>query len=268
MIHHKINNKQDPFWQLLLTLGEIIEMSIAPEHTQESIRNFRELVERHLNLFKENVRTFRPKQHKLTHYGSSIEQIGPITNYSALRGESNHQYAKRIAQSTSSRKNITKSILIKDSLHLAARALKNENNMRTVRYGKKMPLDDDSATIVRQLRQHYGVARDEIKSSKKVNYYGIIFKPSYVILEETENDRRLMQIKQILCFQNRCLLYCNPFGGFDYNVDIRAYISDNIVLENEGIFIDVNDVKYEPVLLLDLPSGHKAVKIIRKLEKG
>jgi hypothetical protein len=62
MIHHKINDKQVLAWQILITLVEIIEMSIAPGNTQKSIKHFQELIENHLELFKENIVNLRPKQ--------------------------------------------------------------------------------------------------------------------------------------------------------------------------------------------------------------
>ena len=109
LIAHRIEDLQDPVWELVLTLREIVELVCAPSITLAQIAYLDDLVTSYVTLFKkcfEDVR-FRPKCHYLTHYAKLIMMFGPLIRLWTMRMEAKHSYFKQCARSAQNFKNIT-----------------------------------------------------------------------------------------------------------------------------------------------------------------
>lgn len=83
-------------WELYRMLSEINSLSFRPYHTIDSTHYLDYLVEEHHLLFMKlyPAKPLTPKQHNLCHYGEAIRRNGPLTQFSAMRSEANHQLAK------------------------------------------------------------------------------------------------------------------------------------------------------------------------------
>jgi len=111
----------DDVWKLYLLMREIMDIVMCRKLQKGYANVLRTLVIEHLKLFKKlfpNERV-KPKGHNFIQYGTVFEQSGPLINLSSIRFEGKHK--DKEANCITSRKNITKTLCIKEVLGLAYR---------------------------------------------------------------------------------------------------------------------------------------------------
>jgi hypothetical protein len=265
LLDHMIADKRTPHWQLLISLIDILELSLLPEHDQETINKMKELVKIHLGLYRRLVRDLRFKQHALVHYARAIEYVGPPLHYSALRGEAKHQEIKRILDRSKSNTNLTKTIVQKFNYKMASMSVVSSpfDAKLCLKKKKKQRLENDNH-IEYYLRQNEYMI-ENLFEAKSVVYFGIKFKPSYIIYE---NDS-LLEIKTIYTDEEKCTLHCVFLDGFTYKSQLRCFLKNDLSpnADPEYTFIDLNAVTYAPSMPITLPSGSIAVKFYKKFER-
>lgn len=86
--------QNEPFWQVLMTLKDIVELVVAPVHTAQTIGYLDSKISEHRHRFlavfpKE---TLMPKHHYLEHYPALIEAFGPLVGVWTMRFEAKHRF--------------------------------------------------------------------------------------------------------------------------------------------------------------------------------
>lgn len=110
-------------WKLYLLMRQIMDIVMCRKLQRGHANLLKTLVIEHLKLFKKlfpNERV-KPKGHNFVHYGTVLEQSGPLINLSSILFEVKHKDKKREANCITSRKNITKTLCIKEQLGLSYR---------------------------------------------------------------------------------------------------------------------------------------------------
>lgn len=100
--------EDEPAWEVLMTLKDVVELVMAPLHTDETIGYMQSKISEHryryLDLFpKEKV---RPKHHFLEHYPLLTTVYGPLVHFWTMRFEAKHRFFKRIVRQTGCFRNI------------------------------------------------------------------------------------------------------------------------------------------------------------------
>jgi hypothetical protein len=112
LIGRWIDDKDDPVWELLLILHDIVSITCAPvlELGQTAFCKLliAEYVDMRRNLFKDCP--LRPKHHYLMHYPALMLKFGPLVHMWTLRFESKHSYFKRVIRSSQNFINICYSL--------------------------------------------------------------------------------------------------------------------------------------------------------------
>ncbi|XP_047140189.1 uncharacterized protein LOC124805826 isoform X1 [Hydra vulgaris] len=92
-------NEDDKHWSFFIQLCNLVDILLAPKFTYGMITLLRDLIEEHLQSFKELFPDLklRPKQHFLVHYPTIIFQSGPLIGMSCLRYELKNSFFKRSA---------------------------------------------------------------------------------------------------------------------------------------------------------------------------
>lgn len=100
--------EDDSAWQVLMTLKDIVELVMAPVHTNESIGYLESKISEHryryLNVFPNQ--TVKPKHHFLEHYPSLTTAFGPLVALWTMCFEAKHRFFKRLVRQTGSFRNI------------------------------------------------------------------------------------------------------------------------------------------------------------------
>ena len=120
IIGHKIP-RDEPHWNLLLLLLEIMGIVLAPKVNTDLAHYLSQLIAEHhqtyLKLFPEKRLT--PKHHYLVHYPTALIKCGPPCRYWCMRFESQHNFFKQISRATHCYKNIAYSLTKRGQLALA-----------------------------------------------------------------------------------------------------------------------------------------------------
>jgi hypothetical protein len=142
--------------------------------------------ELYITLFND---TLKPKHHNLTHTGSILKKCGPLVNLSTNRMESKHKYFTDSARSTSSRKNITYTLALKEQLNLLNRSIEKNGFLNNLEFGPSSVVNIDNFEYkVYSNVNKLLLSKKDISCSRWVKYNGITYKLNmYVILCYDEN---------------------------------------------------------------------------------
>lgn len=92
----------EPAWQILCDLKDIVELAVAPLHTEDSISYLDFKISEHRAIFQEVFphKRIQPKHHFLEHYPQLICQFGPLVALWTMRYEAKHSFFKRVIHHT------------------------------------------------------------------------------------------------------------------------------------------------------------------------
>ena len=129
--------QHDEVWNLYLQMRQIMELCSSRKFQKGCTKFMRTLVEEFIAMFKNPFPTepIKPKMHNLTHYGTILEQSGPIINLSTSKYETKHNDKKKEASAANSRVNITHTLCMEESLVLCYRFLSKGNLSMNTDYG-------------------------------------------------------------------------------------------------------------------------------------
>ena len=267
-----VPDKNDYCWQLLITLVEIVEIVLLPEFDDEILDRLEKLIKKHHKLYVEKCKFghLTPKLHFLIHYVRVIRKLGPPVHYMAMRGESKHQWLKHMAQSTASRLNPAKTLCIKDSFSMAHRTINKKGLYLNYYEGKSNP-NNDIWNNFSNLLTTQNIGQEDIFEVGILQLNGITYKKNFIICEvDRFGNKFFLDIIHILKIENSCEYWfiCSQTHNYDFDPSIRAYrVKDELNCNNRNYeLIKPFEVKYEPVIRIDLPCGQKAIKLLRKLE--
>ncbi len=120
MIGHKIP-LNDPAWNVIMCLKDIVELVVAPTQTEASLSYLDAKISEHrlrlLSAFPQ-VKLI-PKHHFLEHYPTLIKEFGPLIALWTMRFEGKHRYFKQIVRHTGNFKNVLFSLATKHQLMIA-----------------------------------------------------------------------------------------------------------------------------------------------------
>lgn len=182
-----------------------------------------------------------PKHHIILHYVTSIERLGPPKALWVMRLEGFHKCVKMYANSTSSRKNILKSIADKLQLHNSQMYFENIVNAKTIQTSK---------VCNRIYLKQYALENELIDIPLNIEL------PCYYFIA-IENIR--FQLNDIVMTENKCN---NPFlynifkivNIFYIKKEIKFLVSKLDVKEyNEDIqMLEISLPEYNSYYLLDI----------------
>lgn len=151
--------EDEPAWLLLMDLKDIVELVVAPVHTDESISYLEVKILDHRQKYEvlfPDVRIL-PKQHFLEHYPHLIRCFGPLVQLWTMHFESKHGFFKQIVKHTSCYRNIPLTLASKHQFMIAF-------HINSPSYGKHsldvsgvstVPVDVLRGEVVESVRSKY-----------------------------------------------------------------------------------------------------------------
>lgn len=113
--------ENEPAWQVILDLKDIVELVVTPVHTDETIAYLEAKIYDHrlhyLELFPDV--SLLPKHHYLVHYPQMISCFGPLISLWSMRFEAKHSFFKQVVHHSNCFKNMTCLLAVKYQFMLA-----------------------------------------------------------------------------------------------------------------------------------------------------
>lgn len=116
----------DETWEVLMTLKDVVELSMSTRFTVESLCFLDSKISEHRHLFQKVFpdEKLRPKHHYVEHYPQLIQMFGPLSDLWTMRFEGKHKFFKKIVHHSHNFKNIPLTLAIRHqemmAFHLAS----------------------------------------------------------------------------------------------------------------------------------------------------
>lgn len=171
----------EPAWEILMNLKDIVELTVSPVHSEESICYLDWKIAEHRHLFQTVFPSEKllPKHHFLEHYPELIRSFGPLTSVWTMRFEAKHSFFKQVVRHSGCFKNILLTLATKHQLMMAYHFpySKSPLEVASVSAINTAVLSEE---IVEPLKQKHG-SLTEIHLAKRVCYYGTVYKVGMIL---------------------------------------------------------------------------------------
>lgn len=217
---------QDPTWQLVISLKELVELVCAPKITTAQVAYLNVLVVEYLETRKEMFPSdkLKPKHHYLTHYPSLILKLGPLVRLWTMRFESKHSYFKRCVRRTQNFKNVCQTLA--NNHQLLQTYLNSSSFFAPVLKSKdSSPYHAHlySDAVRNAVEAHMLTEPDSV--STEVRFKGTLYKKgSFLCLKHDDESVEFGQIELVLIKDNKHLcflvtahtsLYLSEYGLYE-----------------------------------------------------
>ncbi|XP_036973983.1 uncharacterized protein LOC119030471 [Acanthopagrus latus] len=218
--------EDEPAWEVLMTLKDVVELVMAPLHTDETIGYMQSKISEHcyrfLEVFPEE--TVRPKHHFHEHYPWLTTVYGPPVHFWTMRFEAKHRFFKKVVRQTGCFRNILKTMARKHQSMIAYHT-PDCNNQRP-------PLSVSQTTQVA-----VNVLKDSIKESfarkfpgeefvnitNKATISGTVYNVGMMVpFGSTGGLPDFGEIKQIIIVQETPVFVLKLLSGW-YNEHLRTF---------------------------------------------
>lgn len=218
--------EDDEVWQMLMTLKDIVELAVAPVHTEQSICYLGTLISEHRNRYLEVFpqEKLLPKHHFLEHYPELIQEFGPLAALWTMRFEAKHSFFKKIVRQTGCFRNILLSLAKKHQLMIAlhlhdSNVTKSSLSVTTTQQVSVDVLKDGIKDLVQHRYPHVTV----VHVANNVHFSGTNYKPGMLLCHGFTAD--LPDFSEVL----QIILVCNELAfvvrllSTWYNEHFRSY---------------------------------------------
>ncbi|XP_059898811.1 uncharacterized protein LOC132461193 isoform X1 [Gadus macrocephalus] len=216
----------EPAWNLLTDLKDIVDLVVTPVHTDETIAYLNFKISEHRVRFKEVFpdTNLLPKHHFLEHYPQLIRQFGPLVSLWTLRFEAKHSFFKRVVRHTRCFKNVLLSLAQRHQLSMAhhiytcgfPKPLLEVKKFSTVSIDV---LKDDIARAVK----HKNPNVKEVSLAENVTYNGFNYRLGMILAHGSlEGMPAFIEIIQMVVLQKELVFIVRKLSAW-YLEHFRAY---------------------------------------------
>lgn len=213
-------------WQILMVLKDVVELVVAPTHTEDSVAYLECKISEHRKRYQElfpNVQLL-PKHHYLDHYPGLIRQFGPLVGLWTMRFEAKHSFFKHVIRHSNCFKNVPLSLAFKHQLMISyhMRASSFEKPVLELTNVSTVPIDVLKTDIVENIEQRFPGTR-EVHMTRSVSTKGVTFKKDMIIAHgSTSGLPDFGQIVHVFVIQERLFFMVKRLCGW-YSEHYRAF---------------------------------------------
>ncbi|KAL2095439.1 hypothetical protein ACEWY4_010158 [Coilia grayii] len=214
-------------WQLLMDLKDIVELVVAPTHTDESIGylEFKISDHRHKYQYLFPDVPLLPKHHFLEHYPQLIRAFGPLVGHWTLQFEAKHSFFKQVIRHTNCFKNVPLSLATKHQLMMSYHLNSStyEKDGLEITKASKVPVDVLKWEMAQVIEQKFSSASD-IDLTKCVSYKGVTYRNGMILVHGSTSGLpdfgeiiHICVVQKTLCFMVKRLSgwYREHFRAFE-----------------------------------------------------
>ncbi|CAL8105707.1 unnamed protein product [Orchesella dallaii] len=238
----------DETWSLFLLFREIMLIVLADSISAGGVIYLETIISEFLSSYQSTFKkSLKPKHHHLTHYASSIEQIGPLRHFWSMPFEAKHKFFKTAAHAACNFKNVAKTLAYRHQLSLCFRLQSKEKfTPISIEYEERAFSKMETSHFSNILVERFG--SDEINNAKagsQVSCNGCEFEiGSIVVVKYCSLYPIFGVIKLIVFVEDSCYLLVDLHLG-EYNPHFSCF---SVESANELRIIDIHEIDYyQPV---------------------
>lgn len=248
-------------WSIFIKLSEIVDVCLSSRFSERNIQFLETLVTQFNSLYQLHFKKdLKPKFHFLVHYPTIIFQSGPPKYLWNFRNEGKLREYKIYARSTTSRKNIAKSLSIKSMLGFANRILSNRGLKADVVYPTKIEqvVNTHKKFYFENVLDWKNINPIQSNSLKAIELKGTAFKVNHLVCNFTQDKINIYRIVDILKYNETVVLVSLQFGVSEYDEHLQSYILGDTISSYE--LININSIQSYPSNSHLMANGKFAIK--------
>ena len=240
----------EPAWEILMDLKDIVELVVAPVHTEESIAFLDCKISEHRQKFQvvfPDVKLI-PKHHFIEHYPQLIRSWGPLVALWTMRYEAKHSFFKQVARYTNCFKNILLSLAVKHQFMLSHHfnsswTTKTAIEVSNVSNVPLVVLRDDIKRVVKQKHPQLRT----VPLSKRASYYGTNYVVGMILTTgSTAGLPDFVEIVHLIILQDNLSFVVRRLSAW-YTEHLRSF--ELVSSVNELDVLDINELTdYYPLV--------------------
>lgn len=243
--------REDPVWNLFLTLRKVLQFLLTHRVFKENMGYLSDIIEDLCCTYKSLSEKdgLPPKFHFLTHYPSMQLKFGPLTQIWTFRFEAKHRFMKTSARVSSNKLNICKTIAIRNQLSLNG-LFSDPEPFKFVKFGKEYGIRNELHSDIERTFQISSEFIQNLYSVKWVKVNGVYFSESSIILIDinVDFDQSPMFAQVYKIFVERgtenIIFYSHRLHCQGFEPHFFAY---EVIHSKEPLFTRMEDL-YQPVL--------------------
>lgn len=218
--------EEEMAWQLLMDLKDIVELVVAPTHTDESIAYLEFKISDHRHKYQDLFPDvpLLPKHHYLEHYPQLIRAFGPLVGHWTLRFEAKHSFFKQVIRYTNCFKNVPLSLATKHQLMMSyhLNSSSYEKDGLEITKASKVPVDVLKQEMALLVQQKFPSASN-IDLTKCVSYKGVTYRNGMILVHgSTSGLPDFGEIIHICVVQNTLCFMLKRHSGW-YREHFRSF---------------------------------------------
>lgn len=229
-------------WQVLMDLKDIVELLVAPTHTDESIAYLDCKISEHRKRYQELFPQVQllPKHHYMEHYPALIRKFGPLVSLWTMRFEAKHSFFKQVIRHSNCFRNVPLTLAVKHQLmisyHMSASSL--EKPAFEITGASSVPVDVLRKEITDSIEKMFPGTR-EVHMTKSVSTNGVSFKKGMLVAHGCSSWLpEFRQIDHIFVICDRLFFAVKRLSGL-YSEHYRAF---ELMTTNETALIEFNNL--------------------------
>lgn len=215
---------RDPVWEYVKVLVNLVELSLLPSLSDTDITKLKELVCCHHEMYQELFsESLKPKHHFLVHYGTVIEECGPVVKQMCFRFEAKHKQFKQYAHAVTSRRNICYTLCVKASLQYSYDLL-NELFFKRANETKFTETDLRERSYFNKLVGPCMITFEQVVlSTLKAKVNGILYKNGSFVTLTNLKVTELIEIVEIIQSDTTSYIVGQLWQCGEFNEHLLAY---------------------------------------------
>lgn len=213
-------------WKVLMDLKDIVELSVAPTHTEESIAYLQCKISEHRKRYQELFPQvqLKPKHHYMEHYPELIRKFGPLVNLWTMRFEAKHSFFKQVIRHSACFRNVPLTLAVKHQLMISYHmsASRFEKPAFEITGVSTVPVDVLKTEIMENIEEMFPGTR-EVHMTKSVLTNGVRFRKGMIVTHGcTSWLPEFRQIDHIFIIRDRLVFAVKRLSGL-YSEHYRAF---------------------------------------------
>ena len=216
----------DNTWEILMLLKDILELAVAPRHTEETLHFLDCKIAEHREVLQSTFPDFRlkPKHHYLEHYPQQIRKFGPLCEVWTMRFEGKHKFFKKAIRDAQNFKNVAMTLATKHQKALSYHLDCSSFFRPSVEVTKAVPalLTSFPLNIQREITENFPKAGSVLVASS-VCLDGVKYNPGMILSTGSSSCLPgFAQIEKILAANSEIQFVCHKMTSW-YSEHLRSY---------------------------------------------
>ncbi len=238
--------ENDPSWEILMLLKDILELVTSFRFTEETIDFLGDKISEHRGLLLTAFPHFalRPKHHYIEHYPQLIRTYGPLRDVWTIRFEGKHKFFKQIIRDTKNFKNVPQTLAVRHQRMMAYHMDSFSFFKPSVQMEKvAITLISSFPENVQNVLQNNFGAQSTVLVTSSVCIDGIKYCPDVVVsVGSCSGLPDFRQIVKIVVINTDVLFVCKEQTAW-YTEHLRSYeLSSHVPLMSVIKLSDLNDL--------------------------